>query len=88
MLSARPLSKLVLRRAPLSLRHSAITIACPSLLNQISVTPVRHYAQKPPGGSPGGVGGFPGFNMFGQQQEKGDALKQYVSTHPPGFRND
>jgi ATP-dependent Clp protease ATP-binding subunit ClpB len=40
---------------------------------------VRHYAQKPPGGIPGGAGGFPGFNMFGQQQEKGDALKQYVS---------
>jgi hypothetical protein len=28
---------------------------------------------------PGGAGGFPGFNMFGSPQEKGDALKQYVS---------
>lgn len=82
MLSTGPISKLVLRRSPLSLRHSPVTVAraTPSLLNRLSTSHVRLYAQKPPGGIPGGPGGFPGFNMFGQQQEKGDALKQYVST--------
>ncbi|EIN06337.1 P-loop containing nucleoside triphosphate hydrolase protein [Punctularia strigosozonata HHB-11173 SS5] len=34
----------------------------------------RGYAQPPPNG---GKGGMPGFNMFGQQFEKGDALKQF-----------
>jgi hypothetical protein len=82
MLSTRHMSKLALRRAPLSLRHrpAAVVRAAPSLLNRLSTTPVRTYAQKSPGGLPGGAGGFPGLNMFGQQQEKGDALKQYVST--------
>jgi len=82
MLSTGPIAKLVLRRAPLSLRHSSATVirATPSLLNRLSTTHVRHYAQKPPGGTSGGPGGFPGLNMFGQPQEKGDALKQYVST--------
>ncbi|KAI3607949.1 heat shock protein mitochondrial precursor [Moniliophthora roreri] len=37
-------------------------------------TPKR-YAQ-PPGGSGGSGGGFPGFS-FGQQHQKGDALKEY-----------
>ena len=37
----------------------------------------RAYAQGPPGG--GGMGGFPGFSMMGQQRQKGDALKEYVS---------
>jgi hypothetical protein len=36
---------------------------------------VRHYANPPGGGIPGG--GFPGFSL-GQQQQKGDALKEYV----------
>ena len=25
------------------------------------------------------MGGFPGFSMMGQQRQKGDALKEYVS---------
>ena len=37
---------------------------------------VRHYAQGPPGGGQGGMGGFPGFKMGPQQ--KGEALKEYV----------
>lgn len=37
---------------------------------------VRTYAQGPGGGMPGG---FPGFSM-GQQRQKGDALKEFVST--------
>ncbi|KAL1673496.1 P-loop containing nucleoside triphosphate hydrolase protein [Schizophyllum commune] len=36
---------------------------------------VRHYAQGPPGGGQGGMGGFPGFKMGPQQ--KGEALKEY-----------
>ncbi len=44
-------------------------------LPSVSLGFVRHYAQ-PPGG---GGGGFPGFSM-GPQHQKGEALKEYVST--------
>jgi hypothetical protein len=37
----------------------------------------RNYAQGPPGGGPGGQGGFR-FNPFGQSHEKGEALKEFV----------
>ena len=82
MLTARPISKLVLRRAPLTLRHGATNVlrAAPTAMQRLPLLSARNYSQKPPGGTPGGPGGFPGFNMFGQQQEKGDALKQYVSV--------
>ncbi len=57
-------------RAPLS-RISP----CPRLTTG-SLVLSRSYAQGPPGG---GAGGFPGFNMMGQQRQKGEALKEYVS---------
>lgn len=57
-------------RAPLS-RISP----CPRLATGPLVLS-RSYAQGPPGG---GAGGFPGFNMMGQQRQKGEALKEYVS---------
>lgn len=83
MLRSRPIYKLALRRAPLSLRHGAKAVirAGPSTIQPSMLGCVYHYSQKPPGGMPGGAGGFPSFNMFGQQQEKGDALKQYVSQY-------
>ena len=37
----------------------------------------RHYANAPGGGGGMPGGGFPGFSL-GQQQQKGDALKDYV----------
>ena len=41
---------------------------------------VRGYASQPPGGGTGG-GGFPGFSFpMAPQQQKGDALKEYVSV--------
>lgn len=61
------------RRAPLSRLSPCSRVAIPLVLS-------RSYAQGPPGGGMGG-GGFPGFNMMGQQRQKGDALKEYVSTH-------
>lgn len=85
MLTVRTTSKFASRQ-PLAVHRWALPtheILGPrpklKLVNQISIAPVRHYAQKPPGGMSGGPGGFPGFNMFGQQHEKGDALKQFVS---------
>lgn len=81
MLTARTVPRLVLRW-PLTVHQGWATFGVrqsPRLLSQVLIAPVRHYAQKPPGGMPGGPGGFPGLNMFGQQQEKGEALKQYVS---------
>lgn len=82
MLRPGSVSRLTLRRSSLTLRHGLLpsTVKTPSLLNRLS-SPARNYAQKPPGGAPGGAGGFPGFNMFGKAQEKGDALKQYVRMH-------
>ena len=83
MLRPGSVSRLALRRLPLTLRHGLLASTVkttPSLLNRLS-SPARNYAQKPPGGAPGDAGGFPGFNMFGQAQEKGDALKQYVRMH-------
>jgi hypothetical protein len=38
----------------------------------------RGYASQPPGGQRPG-GGFPGFSL-GPQHQKGDALKEYVSS--------
>lgn len=82
MFATRPIYKLALRRAPLTLHHGAKNVvrSLPAAIQLAPIASVRHYSQKPPGGpgGPGGQGGFPGFNMFGQQQEKGDALKQYV----------
>jgi hypothetical protein len=71
-----------------TLRHNATPHAVPASFASRCVTGAlyrmrsglvpqhRGYAQYPPGS---GKGGMPGFNMFGQQLEKGDALKQYVS---------
>ena len=46
--------------------------ACIPVLKGCNVQ-TRGYAGMPPGGG----GGFPGFNMMGQQPQKGEALKQF-----------
>jgi len=60
--------------------HHLLRVAAPSLsvLIATSYSPVRHYAQTPPGGT-GGGGGIPGLRLPMQQQySKGDALKEFV----------
>ena len=69
-LLARPSLAPLPPRAPLSRLSPCTKSTYPLLLS-------RSYAQGPPGG--GGMGGFPGFSMMGQQRQKGDALKEYVS---------
>ncbi|KZT01006.1 P-loop containing nucleoside triphosphate hydrolase protein [Laetiporus sulphureus 93-53] len=62
---------------PLLRTPCAACRAAPCLVNRFVLPTVsaRYYAQGPPGGgNPGG--GFPGFS-FGQQQQKGEALKEY-----------
>ena len=78
---ARTLSFALARRPASSrslgslLRRAAFPAAQPLIGNGLSRIGVRTYAQGPPGG---GMGGFPGFSM-GQQRQKGDALKEFVS---------
>lgn len=80
---ARTLSLALARRHASSrslgslLRRAAVPAAQPLLrANVVSQIGVRTYAQGPPGG---GMGGFPGFSM-GQQRQKGEALKEFVSA--------
>ena len=83
MLTVRNTAQLALRRSPPTFQGQGLTAvfrAGPWLSNRLPILPVRRYAQMPPGGASKGAGGFPGFNMFGQPQEKGDALKQFVSA--------
>lgn len=68
---ARP-SPSLLRRSLLPTVHAFLPVSRPTKLLS------RGYAQQPPNG--GQSGGFPGFPMFGQQRQKGEALKEYVST--------
>lgn len=86
-LSAKEIPQLALRISSLRhgtnglLRSAAISpSALPKHFPSSSIS-VRHYAQPPGGGGGGGgggfPGGFPGFSM--PQQEKGAALKEYVS---------
>ena len=58
-------------RAPLSRLSPCIRLTPPPILS-------RSYAQGPPRGN---QGGFPGFPM-GQPRQKGEALKEYVSSSP------
>lgn len=60
---------------PLLVSHQVPT--APRLLLVVS----RGYAKQPPSNG-GQNGGFPGFPMFGQQHQKGDALKEYVRLGP------
>lgn len=60
-----------IRRAILPLIQARLP---PPLLRPPCYAHARGYATPPPPG--GGQGG--GFNMFGQQQQKGEALKEYV----------
>jgi hypothetical protein len=50
--------------------------ACVPLRKPRGVHQWRHYSNKPPGG---GAGGFPGLSL-GSQHQKGEALKEYVSS--------
>lgn len=62
------------------LQASASRLPSQCLRDSLQYASRRGYAQGPPGG--GGGGGFPGFSFQQQQRQKGDALKEYVSSLP------
>jgi hypothetical protein len=88
MLSAKPVHASILKRAivpSLEIRHGyGITPflrpghLAHGLRDSFFTASTRHYAQ-PPNGAAGPGGGLP-FNIFGQQHQKGEALKEYVSS--------
>ncbi|KAF8909848.1 P-loop containing nucleoside triphosphate hydrolase protein [Mucidula mucida] len=78
MLSSRTISKSLLSKGTprAYLVPNPRRLLVPSaFLNARPANPVRHYS-KPPSGAGGFPGGFPSFNMGGQQKQ-GDALKEY-----------
>ena len=69
---SRSLSLLsIARRVPRVLSPTAIPVS------KNAVQLLRRYAQGPGGGA---GGGFPGFAGFKPQHQKGEALKEYVSS--------